>query len=148
MLTAAAMADDAVLDVVSQQLDADRIQRRSHRCDLIQNVDAVTIFLDHPLNAGDLSGNSFEADAKKASTSNAKTMVVSTSTVRSALEGEWLPEGSCYRPGIFELLIGADPILCVPSCPVLVEQALTNRPVSSIANATNDMVMFFLIWCF
>ena len=52
------------------------------------------------------------------------------------------------------MLIGAEPIECVPGCwpvldePVLDEQAPTNRPVSSSANAASDMVIFFFIYRF
>jgi hypothetical protein len=46
------------------------------------------------------------------------------------------------------LLIGAEPIECVPGVwPVLDEQAPTNRPVRSSANAASDMVIFFFIYC-
>ncbi len=47
-------------------------------------------------------------------------------------------------PGIFALLIGADPIWCVP-WPVLDEQAPTNKPASSNVNTTSNMVIFFFI---
>ena len=52
------------------------------------------------------------------------------------------------------MLIGAEPIECVPGGwlvldePVLDEQAPTNRPVSSSANAASDMVIFFFIYRF
>ena len=47
------------------------------------------------------------------------------------------------------MLIGAEPIECVPGgWPVLDEQAPTNRPVSSSANAATDMVIFFFIYRF
>jgi len=52
------------------------------------------------------------------------------------------------------LLIGAEPIECVPGGwlvldePVLDEQAPTNSPVSSSANAANDIVIFFFIYRF
>src|ERR1700751_2448415 len=49
-------------------------------------------------------------------------------------------------PGIFSLLIGAEPIWCVPSWPVLDEQALTNMPAGSKVNTTSDMVIFFFIF--
>jgi hypothetical protein len=62
------------------------------------------------------------------------------------------PGESCYCPGTFPgclaLLIGAEPIECTPGWPVLEEQALTNRPVSSSATAASDMVIFFFIYCF
>jgi hypothetical protein len=46
------------------------------------------------------------------------------------------------------LLIGAEPIECVPGVsPVLDEQAPTNRSVSSNTDATSDMVIFFFIYC-
>jgi hypothetical protein len=51
-------------------------------------------------------------------------------------------------PGILWLLTRAAPIGCDPSMPVLDEQALTNRPVSSSANATSDIVIFFFIIAF
>jgi hypothetical protein len=51
-------------------------------------------------------------------------------------------------PGILWSLTRAAPIGCDPSMPVLDEQALTNRPVSSSANATSDIVIFFFIYCF
>ena len=58
---------------------------------------------------------------------------------------------SCYCPGSFPgclaLLIGAEPIECVPGVwPVLDEQPPTNRPVSSSANAASDIVIFFFIY--
>ena len=66
-----------------------------------------------------------------------------------ALLVKWLSSGSSYRPGIFASLIGAEPILCTPPCPLLVdEQALTSRPASSSADAAIDMVIFFFIGCF
>jgi hypothetical protein len=44
--------------------------------------------------------------------------------------------------------MGAPPIECTPGWPVLDEHAVTNRPVSSSANAVSDMVIFFFIYCF
>jgi len=62
----------------------------------------------------------------------------------------------CYCPGNFPgclaLLMGAEPIECVPGCwleePVPDEQAPTNRPVSSNANAASAILYPFSLIAF
>jgi hypothetical protein len=55
----AAMSRDAAFDVIRYELDAKRIQRGTHCRDLIENIHAVPILIDHALDSGDLSGNAF-----------------------------------------------------------------------------------------
>jgi hypothetical protein len=47
----------AGLDVAGQQFNAESIQSGSDRRDLVQNIDAIAIFIDHSLNSGNLPGN-------------------------------------------------------------------------------------------
>jgi hypothetical protein len=55
MFAAGAMADHARLQMLRQQLDAERIQGGAHGGDLIEHIDAVALFFDHSLNAIDLA---------------------------------------------------------------------------------------------
>src|SRR3712207_5423812 len=45
--------DDAVRQVLLDQAEGDRLQRLRHRRDLREDVDAVLLVLDHPLQAAD-----------------------------------------------------------------------------------------------
>src|SRR5579875_514778 len=50
----AGRVDDAVPDVIFEQAEAHRLQRLGDRADLGEHVDAVGVFLDHPLDAANL----------------------------------------------------------------------------------------------
>jgi hypothetical protein len=47
-------ADDAGLKLAAEQLDSERIERGSNGGNLIQDIDAIPIILDHVLDTGDL----------------------------------------------------------------------------------------------
>ena len=47
--------DDAVAHVLLEQAEGDRLQRLRHRRDLGEDVDAVLLLLDHPLQAAGLA---------------------------------------------------------------------------------------------
>ena len=46
---------DAVLDVLVEQLERDALERVRHGGDLREDVDAVALVLDHPLDPADLA---------------------------------------------------------------------------------------------
>ena len=52
---------DAVLQVVVQDLLLDLVERRPHRAHLVDDVDAIAIFLDHAGNAAHLAFDPAEA---------------------------------------------------------------------------------------
>src|SRR3954469_8718035 len=60
-ITGTRRIDDAVRQVVLQQADGDRLQGALGRGNLRQNVDAVGVFIDHPLQATDLPLDAPEA---------------------------------------------------------------------------------------
>ena len=47
-------ADDAGLKLAAEQLNSERIERGSNGGNLIQDIDAIPILLDHVLDTGDL----------------------------------------------------------------------------------------------
>ncbi len=54
------MAQHARLNMVRKQIDAELVKRRAHGRDLRENINTVTIFLNHFLNAGDLARNAIQ----------------------------------------------------------------------------------------
>lgn len=52
---------DAVLEVVGDELNADGVEGGAEGGDLGEDVGAGTVFVEHALEAGDLSGDSAEA---------------------------------------------------------------------------------------
>ena len=53
--------DDAVRQVLVEQPERHRLQRLGHRGDLGEDVDAVLLLLDHPLQAADLALDAAQA---------------------------------------------------------------------------------------
>ena len=47
-------ADDGGLKLAAEQLNSERIERGSNGGNLIQDIDAIPILLDHALDTGDL----------------------------------------------------------------------------------------------
>jgi hypothetical protein len=43
------------MQVVLEQLSCERVERRLHRCDLRQNIDAIAVLVDHPRDAANLA---------------------------------------------------------------------------------------------
>src|SRR5207247_6394765 len=54
-------AGDAVFDVLVEDLERERLERRIHSRDLGEDVDAVAVVLDHPLDPADLSFDPVQA---------------------------------------------------------------------------------------
>src|SRR6266511_3410975 len=55
LVTAARGLHDAVTEVLVDEPDADNLERGRHRRELRQDVDAVAVVVDHPLEPTDLS---------------------------------------------------------------------------------------------
>jgi hypothetical protein len=51
------LADHAGVKMAGQKFNSERIERRPYGRDLVQDIDAIPIVFDHPLDPGDLSGN-------------------------------------------------------------------------------------------
>lgn len=54
------MADDARLEMITQKLDPERVKGRANSRNLIEDIDAISILLEHPLQTRDLSGDAAE----------------------------------------------------------------------------------------
>ena len=50
-------ANDTSLKVTREKFDPERVERGSNSGNLIQDINAVSILFDHPLNTGDLPGD-------------------------------------------------------------------------------------------
>ena len=59
-----AMTDYARLHMIGQKLNPHRIERGTDGRDLVQNIDAVAFFVDHALDAGDLTGDTLDSGLK------------------------------------------------------------------------------------
>lgn len=55
VLLARTVADHTRCEMIGQKLNPERIESRTNSRDLVQNIDAVTLLLDHSLDAGDLA---------------------------------------------------------------------------------------------
>ena len=58
---AAGLSDHTVRDVIGEQLDAQRVERGADSGDLIEDVHAIPVLGDHPVDPGDLAGDAFES---------------------------------------------------------------------------------------
>lgn len=61
MFAAAAMAEDAGFQMPRQQFYPERIEGRTHRGNLIQDIHAIAIVIDHSLDPGHLPGDAAQA---------------------------------------------------------------------------------------
>jgi hypothetical protein len=61
VLLFSAVTDDAALDVIGEQLDPERIERGTDGGDLIENVHAITVVLNHPFDSIYLSSDPIHA---------------------------------------------------------------------------------------
>jgi hypothetical protein len=52
------LADHAGLEMAGQKFDSKRIKRRTDGRNLVQDIDAIPIVFDHPLDPSDLAGDS------------------------------------------------------------------------------------------
>lgn len=57
MFAPTAVTDHARLEMICQQLDPKSVERGTHRGDLIQDIDTITVVIDHPLDSSDLAGD-------------------------------------------------------------------------------------------
>jgi len=55
------LADDAGLQVAGQKFNAKRIQSRADRRDLVQDLNAIPLFFNHPLDPSDLPGDTVDS---------------------------------------------------------------------------------------
>jgi hypothetical protein len=51
------LADHAGVEMAGQKFNSKRIERRPDGRNLVQDIDAIPIVFDHPLDSSDLSGN-------------------------------------------------------------------------------------------
>jgi hypothetical protein len=51
------LAEHAGLEVAGQKFNAKRVKGRADSGNLVQDIDAIPILIDHALNPGDLSGD-------------------------------------------------------------------------------------------
>jgi hypothetical protein len=61
MLAPAAMPNDTRFQMMTEQLDAERIEGGTNGRNLVQNIDAVAVIVDHSLDSGNLSPNTADA---------------------------------------------------------------------------------------
>ncbi len=64
MLRVGAVPDDATFEVRSQDFDAERIERGAGGGDLVENIEAIALFIDHFADTGDLSADAIDAGAR------------------------------------------------------------------------------------
>ena len=88
-------ARDAVLQVLVEQVQADTLQRLADGCDLGEDVDAVGVLVDHPLQATDLA-----LDAAQPGEDLLLVVGVSGCRVHAITVP---PRGICDNPSRFEL---------------------------------------------
>lgn len=61
MLRIGAVPQNTAFQMLGQKLQTQRIERRANGADLVENIEAIAVFLDHLLHAADLSGDAIGA---------------------------------------------------------------------------------------
>ena len=61
VFAAGAMTQNTAFDVIGQQFHAERIKGVAHGGDLVEDVDTITVFVDHATDPPDLAGNPVDA---------------------------------------------------------------------------------------
>ena len=61
MFATRTVSNHTTVDVIGQKFDAQSVQRRAHGGNLGKNIDAISVVLDHFLNAIDLAGDAIDA---------------------------------------------------------------------------------------
>lgn len=50
--------------MITEQLNPERVERGTYGRNLVENLDAITFFLDHSLHAGDLTSNTLDSGSQ------------------------------------------------------------------------------------